>query len=337
MITDAIIQVNRGQSLTAEQMTEVMDLVMTGKCSESEIREFLVGIHNKGESVDELVGAARSMRKHMRVIRSSQENIVDTCGTGGGNSKTFNISTAAAIVAAAAGATVAKHGNRKSTSRTGSADVLAELGVNVQCSPEVAEKCLNRIGLCFCFAPLLHPSVKQVMSVRQGLPHPTIFNLLGPLCNPARASHQVLGAGRGETRQKLAQALAKLGTIRSIVVHSKDGLGEITVGDSTYVSEVAGGKVTEGVVAPRDFGLPTHRMMLISAVDPADSADKIRRMLKGQEGAARDIVIANAAATLWVAGLSDSLVHGAERCATAIDNGQAGQTLQELVKLTNLG
>lgn len=337
MITEAILQVNRGQSLTAEQMTEVMDLIMTGKSRESEIRELLVGIHNKGESVDELVGAARAMRKHMRVIRSSEENVVDTCGTGGGNSKTFNISTAAAIVAAAAGAIVAKHGNRKSTSRTGSADVLAELGVNVQCSPEVAEKCLNRIGLCFCFAPLLHPSVKQVMSVRQSLSHPTIFNLLGPLCNPAKAAHQVLGAGRGETRQKLAQALAKLGTTRSIVVHSKDGLGEITVGESTFVSEVVGGKVTEGMVSPRDFGLNTHRMMLISAVDPADSADKIRRLLKGQQGAARDIVVANAAATLWVSGLCDSLAHGAERCESAIDNGQAGQTLQELVKLTNLG
>jgi len=337
LIIEAISQVKRRQSLSAEQMMQVIDLIMGGNCSETEIRDLLTGIHEKGESVDELVGAAKSMRKHMRVIRSSQERIVDTCGTGGGNSKTFNISTAAAIVAAAAGATVAKHGNRKSTSRSGSADVLAELGVNVQCSVEVAEKCLNRIGLCFCFAPLLHPSVKHVMAVRQSLPHPTIFNLLGPLCNPARASHQVLGAGRGETRQKLAQALAQLGTTRSIVVHSKDGLGEISIGDSTFVSEVVGGKVTEGVLSPKDFGLPTNRMMLISAVDPADSADKIRRLLKGQEGAARDIVIANAAAALWVSGLSDSLAHGAERCATAIDNGQARETLDDLVKLTNSG
>lgn len=337
MIADTIQQVNQNQSLTGQQMTEVIDLIMRGKCSEKEIRDFLVGLHRKGETVEELAGAALAMRKHMRVIRCSESRVVDTCGTGGGNSNTFNISTAAAIVAASAGATVAKHGNRKSTSRSGSADVLAELGVNIECSVDVAEKCLKRLGICFCFAPLLHPSVKHVMKVRRSLAHPTIFNLLGPLCNPAKADYQLLGAGRGETRRKLAEALALLGTERSLVVHSKDGLGEISVGDLTYVTEVVGGKVTEGTISPKDFGLTVNRMMLIQAVDPADSADKIRRLLRGQEGAARDIVIANAAAALWVSGLSDSLALGAERCATAIDNGLARQLLDELIKLTNQG
>lgn len=337
LISDAIKQVSSHQSLTQEQMTAVVDSIMRGACSEAQIRKLLVGIHEKGETVDELAGAAKAMRMHMRPIESRRENVVDTCGTGGGKSGTFNISTAAAIVAASAGASVAKHGNLKSTSQTGSADVLIELGVNIECSIDVVQKCLNQLGLCFCFAPLFHPSVKHVMAVRRSLPHPTIFNLLGPLCNPARAPFQVLGAGRGETRTRIADALALLGTTRSIVVHSRDGLGEISSGDLTDVSEVSGKQVTEGVLSPRDFGIEKQSVMLIQASDPADSADLIRRVLAGQSGAARDIVVANAAAALWVSGLSDSPSQGAARCNAAIDNGQAKEMLAELVKMTNRG
>ena len=337
MIADAIKQVSSHQSLTQEQMTAVVDSIMRGACSEAQIRKLLVGIHEKGETVDELAGAAKAMRMHMRPIESRRENVVDTCGTGGGKSGTFNISTAAAIVAASAGAAVAKHGNRKSTSQTGSADVLIELGVKIECSIEIVQKCLNQLGLCFCFAPQFHPSVKHVTAVRRSLPHPTIFNLLGPLCNPARAPFQVLGAGREETRTKLADALALLGTTRSIVVHSRDGLGEISSGDLTDVSEVSGKQVTEGVLSPLDFGIEKRSVMLIQASDPADSADLIRRVLAGQTGAARDIVVANAAAALWVSGLSDSPAQGATRCIAAIDNGQAKEMLAELVKMTNRG
>lgn len=325
----------QGQSLPEKLMVDAMDSIMLGKCSDAQVKALLVGLHKKGESVEELTGAARAMRKHMRPIRTNRENVIDTCGTGGGKAGTFNISTAAAIVAASAGASVAKHGNRKSTSQSGSADVLIELGVNVECSADVAEKCLNQLGLCFCFAPLFHPSVKNVTAVRRSLSHPTIFNLIGPLCNPAHAPFQVLGAGRAETRRNLAEALAQLGTTRSIVVHSRDGLGEISVGDVTDISEVMGRRVTEGQLSVREFGLAPARHLLIQAVDPADSADKIRRVLEGQEGAARDIVIVNAAAALWVAGLTDSPAHGAERCATAIDNGQAKEMLKELVWMTN--
>ncbi len=335
MIHDAVQQVINRQSLDQEQMKRVVDAIMRGDCSENEIRDLLVGLHEKGATVEELAGAALAMRIHMKPIQTRRENVVDTCGTGGGKSGTFNVSTAAAIVAASAGASVAKHGNRKSTSRTGSADVLRELGVNIECSIEVVQKCLDQIGLCFCFAPLFHPSVKRVMAVRRSLPHPTIFNLLGPLCNPASSPFQVLGAGRAETRVQLAEALSLLGTTRSIVVHSRDGLGEISVSDLTDVSEVRGKYVTEGVLSPDDFGLSQGNLAMLNAANPAESAEIIQRVLAGSSGPARDIVIANAAAALWVSGLCDSLNTGAERCAAAIDNGQAAEILQELIQMTN--
>jgi anthranilate phosphoribosyltransferase len=337
LIADATKQVSEGQSLSQEQMTDVVDAIMKGECSNSDIKALLVALHEKGETVDELAGAAAAMRKHMTPIQTRRENCVDTCGTGGGNSGTFNISTAAAIVAASAGASVAKHGNRRSTSRTGSADVLQELGVNVECSIATTQKCLDQLGLCFCFAPLFHPSVKHVMKVRKSLDHPTIFNLLGPLCNPANAPYQILGAGRAETRETIAKALAKLGTERALVVHSRDGLGEISIADTTDVSEVRKTFVTEGTLAPSDFRLETGTLMMIKAGDPKESAEIIHRVLSGHGGAARDIVVANAAAALWISGLSDNLELGAERCATAIDNGQAKEMLKDLVEMTNSG
>lgn len=315
-------------------MVQVFDAVMKGDCNDSQIESLLVALHQKGETVEELAGAALSMRKHMTAIQTRRENCVDTCGTGGGQAGTFNISTAAAIVAASAGASVAKHGNRKSTSKTGSADVLAELGVNVECSHRTVQKCLDQLGICFCFAPLFHPSVKHVMKVRKKLDHPTIFNLLGPLCNPAKAPFQLLGAGRGETRVKLAKALALLGSERALVVHSRDGLGEISISDVTEVSEVRGNHVTEGTLAPVDFGLPKGNLIMIKASDPRESAEIIQRILNGHSGAGRDIVIANAAAALWISGLCDSLEIGAERCATAIDNGQASEMLKDLAEMT---
>lgn len=334
MIVDAIQLVENGQSLDQNQMMEVFDAIMKGDCSDAHIEALLVGLYTKGETVEELAGAATAMRKHMNPIRTRRENCVDTCGTGGGQAGTFNISTAAAIVAASAGASVAKHGNKKSTSRTGSADVLKELGVNIECKPETVKKCLDVLGICFCYAPLFHPSVKHATKIRKKLDHPTIFNLLGPLCNPANAPFQLLGAGRGDTRHKLAQALALLGTERALVVHSRDGLGEISTSDLTDVSEVRGSHVTEGTLAPSDFGLPEGNLIMIKASDPRESAEIIQRVLNGHSGAGRDIVVANAAAALWVSGLCDSLEIGAERCATAIDNGQASEMLKDLAEMT---
>lgn len=337
MIVESTQLVKSGTSLDQDQMTQVVDAIMKGDCKDKQIQELLVALHEKGETVEELAGAARAMRMHMNPIESRRENLIDTCGTGGGKSGTFNISTAAAIVAAAAGASVAKHGNRKSTSKTGSADVLIELGVNIECPVKTVQKCLDQLGICFCFAPLFHPSVKHVMNVRKKLPHPTIFNLLGPLCNPANAPFQVLGAGRGETRTKIAQALSLLGTKRSIVVHSRDGLGEISISDTTDVSEVQGKYVTEGTLTPEDFGMSAGSLAMLKVSDPVESAEKIQRVLAGHSGPTRDVVVANASAALWVSGLCDSLERGAERCAQAIDNGQAKEMLKELAELTTKG
>lgn len=337
MIREAIEQVEQGQSLDESQMASVVDHIMKGESNDREIGGLLTALHEKGESVEELAGAAKAMRWHMATVETARSNVVDTCGTGGGGMHTFNVSTCSAIVAASAGASVAKHGNSKSTSKSGSADVLKELGVNIHCEMPTVTKCLNQLGICFCYAPLFHPSVSHVMKVRKKLDFPTIFNLLGPLCNPAKAPFQVLGAGRGETREKLAKALALLGTERSIVVHGRDGLGEITVGDVTDVSEVRGQHVTATELQPEDFGLMKSGTSLLRVQNPQQSADLIQRVLAGQSGAARDIVLANAAAALWISGISDDLRSGAERCAMAIDKGHAQELLSELVDLTQKG
>ena len=335
MIREATKTIKGGSHLPLTEMTQVMDSIMEDQCKDAEIKAFLVALHEKGETSDELAGAAIALRKHMTPIRSRRENVVDTCGTGGGKSGTFNISTAAALVAASAGASVAKHGNRRSTSLSGSADVLEELGVNVDCSVDIVERCLNTLGICFCYAPLFHPSVKNVAKVRKKLDHPTIFNLIGPLCNPADAKFQLLGAGLGSTRAVLAQTLAKLGTERSVVVHSRDGLGEISVSDITDVSEVLGTQVRLAELAPADFGLQQSDIKLLRANSPSESADVIRRVIDGQLGPQRDIVVANAAAALWISGICDGLLAGAERCARAIDNGQTKEILAELVEMSN--
>ncbi len=337
LIPQAIEQVEQGQSLDEGQMASVFDIIMKGEAADREISSLLTALHEKGESVEELAGAAKAMRWHMDTVQTNRSNVVDTCGTGGGGTHTFNVSTCAAIVAAAAGASVAKHGNSKSTSKSGSADVLKQMGVKIDCNIETVSKCLNQLGVCFCFAPLFHPSVSHVMKVRKKLAFPTIFNLLGPLCNPANAPFQVLGAGRSETREKLAKALALLGTERSIVVHGRDGLGEITVGEVTDVSEVRGRHVTNTELAPEDFKLVKTSTSLLKVQNPQQSADLIERVLEGQSGAARDIVLANAAAALWISGIADDLRTGAERCAMAIDKGHARELLKELVDLTNKG
>src|SRR5436190_10583843 len=226
-----------GEHLSLDEMSAAIDAVMQGRCSAGEIGLLLTGLRLKGETVEEVAGAALAMRRHMTPIRSSRPGIVDTCGTGGDGSATFNISTAAALVTAAAGVAVAKHGNRRVTSRTGSADVLQQLGVNVEATVPVVETCLDELGICFCFAPLLHPAMKQVAEVRRKLGVPTIFNLLGPLTNPASAPFQMIGVGRPELRHLLAQALTLLGTRHAIVVHGDDGLDEVTLGGLTQVTD----------------------------------------------------------------------------------------------------
>ncbi|MGN6135250.1 MAG: anthranilate phosphoribosyltransferase, partial [Aureliella sp.] len=234
----AIETLERGRDLPRDLVEAVIERMLSGQSSPADMRDFLVGLQRKGETVDELVGAAQAMRRAMVRIESDFPIVMDTCGTGGDGSQTFNISTAAAIVIAAAGVPVAKHGNRRVTSSTGSADVLAELGINLDAPPAVVERCLNELKLCFCFAQRFHPAMKHVAEVRRSLTGPTIFNRLGPLCNPAGANRQVLGVGGHELQLKLAAALERLGTDRSLVVRGEDGVDEVTLEGATVVLEV---------------------------------------------------------------------------------------------------
>ena len=337
-----------GENLSLEELTAAMDAVMDGQIVDEQIGLFLTVLRAKGETVDELAGAALSLRKHMTRIRTRHDVVIDTCGTGGGGSKLFNISTAAALVTAAAGVPVAKHGNRAVTSRSGSSDVLAALGVNIAADVARVEKCLDELGICFCFAPLMHPSMKRVSAVRQKLGVPTIFNLLGPLANPAGAPFQLMGVGRAELRPLMAAALARLGTRRAVVVSGGDGLGEVNVAGITEVTEVVGGTPHPGPLpqgeremkeyrwTPADFGLEVAASLdSLTVENAAQSAAIIRKVLAGEAGTARDIVVANAAAALWVAGKANALTEAAELARQATDGGAARQLLDRLIQMTN--
>jgi anthranilate phosphoribosyltransferase len=336
MITALLGRAVAGENLSQAETTAAFDATMEGRVADEQIGLLLTALHAKGETVEEIAGAAVSMRKHMARISSRHEVIVDTCGTGGVGSKLFNISTTAAIVTAAAGVPVAKHGNRAVTSRTGSADVLSALGVNIAADLACVERCLDDLGICFCFAPLLHPSMKRVAAVRNQLGFRTIFNLLGPLCNPAGAPFQLLGVGRPELRETLARVLGLLGTKRSLVVHGEGGLGEITIAGETAVTEVAGDTVREHRWTAADFGLTAiEELNELEIDDVAQSAALIRRILDGEPGAARDIVVANSTAALWVVDPASSLPAAAKRAQQAIDSGAAKELLSKLVDYTN--
>jgi anthranilate phosphoribosyltransferase len=321
-----------GGSLTFDQMAAAIDAIMQGEWSDEQIALLLTGLAAKGETVDEIAGAAFAMRRHMTPIRSRYDQLLDTCGTGGGGSKLFNVSTTAAIVAAAAGVPVAKHGNRSITSRSGSANVLAELGVNIDATVPQVEACLNELGICFCFAPLAHPSMKHVGAVRKKLGIRTIFNVLGPLVNPAGATHQLLGAGRPELRPLLAGAMAKLGTVRTLVVSGDDGLGDVTLAGTTSVTEVADGHSRDFTWTPEDFGIARHTLDGLAIESPTESAALIRRILAGERGPARDIVVLNAAAGLVAFGETSNPLTAANDVAAAIDSGAAEALLARLAE-----
>lgn len=346
---DAILgRLTAGQDLSMDDMAGAIDAVMRGDIDEARIALLLTALTAKGETVDELAGAAAAMRAHMTAIRSTRPDLLDTCGTGGDASGTFNISTAAALVAAGAGVPVAKHGNRSITSRSGSADVLTELGINVEADVRVIEACLNKVGICFCFAPKLHPAMRHVAPVRRKLGVPTIFNLLGPLCNPASAPRQLLGSGRRETARMLAAALGRLGTERAIVVTGCDGLDEVTLSGPTHVIEVVGPgtapsgsgrpfELREWTWTPADFGLQSCELAPLRVDGPQQSAAMIRDVLAGTPGPARDIVVANAAAALWVAGKAETLAVGARLAAEAIDSGAAAEVLSRWAQVSHRG
>lgn len=328
-----IEQVNRGQHLGMDEMAAVIGSIMQGTWAESQMAALLLALRQKGETVEEIAGAAQAMRQHMMPIRSSHTRLVDTCGTGGDASGTFNISTAAALVTAGAGVAVAKHGNRAITSKTGSADVLAALGVNIEASVAVVQRCLEEVGICFCYAPLLHPSMKHVAAVRRQLKVPTIFNLLGPLCNPASAPFQLLGAGNDQLRDRLSAALALLKTTRAVVVTGADGLDEVTLATVTQVTEVRSGERLERTWEPADFGLARQPLSSIRVEGPQESAEQIRRVLAGERGPARDIVLLNSAAALWVAGIATDLVECTACAAHSIDSGAANRVLQRWIEV----
>lgn len=334
-LRDAIEHIESGIDLSSDQMHAVISNFLSGTADADAMRQFLIALVNKGETVEELVGAARAMRDSMVKIPSARRPIVDTCGTGGDGSQTFNISTAAAIVAASAGVLVAKHGNRKITSATGSADVLAELGINLDADAECVERCLSELGLCFCFAPRFHPAMRNVAEVRKSIPTPTIFNRLGPLCNPAQAECQVLGVGDAGLQTKLASALQQLGTKRSIVVRGDDGVDELSLSGTSKVIEVKGNSQSEFSWHPSDFGLVVADRRLLFADSPSSSAKCIREVLNGEQGACRDAVVLNAACAVWIAGASSDPRECAKLVQAAIDSGAAKDLVVKLGDLSH--
>jgi len=326
----------RGEDLSRSEAAELLDALLDPAATDSQIAAALVALKLKGETFEELAGLAEAMRERAVRITSRYACFIDTAGTGSSRVKTFNVSTAAAFVIAGAGLPVAKHGNRAASSRCGSADVLAAMGVNVSASPEVSEKCLNEIGICFMFAPLYHGATARVASVRRELGAQTTFNLLGPLTNPARAPRQIIGVSSREAVDPVASALALLGTERAWVVHGADGLDEVTIADKTLVAEARHGEVRKFEVAPEDFGFERVALDGLSSGDAEGNAEIIRGVLSGaRQDAARALVIVNAAAALRVGGVASDLREATRLAQQSIDSGEAQKKLDQLVRATN--
>lgn len=323
-----IHRVSARESLSADDARAAMGVLLAGEASDVEIAAFLTALKVKGETAAELAGFARGMRE--RMIRVDAGDVVDNCGTGGDGSGTFNISTTAAFVMAGAGARVAKHGNRSISSATGAADVLEALGVPVTSTPEIAARQIQEIGIGFLFAPAFHPSVKHVQPVRKALKMRTVFNLLGPLANPAGARRQVIGAPSVAAAELMAEALRMLGTERAFVVHGHGGLDEISTTGPTDVFEVAGESITRGVWEPADFGVAKAEMSALLGGEAAQNAQLVRAILDGELGPRRDIVSANAAAGLVAAGLASDLRAGVAMACESIDKGAARAKLEAL-------
>jgi anthranilate phosphoribosyltransferase len=330
----AIAKVAAGNSLTQEEAAEAFDLVMSGAATPAQIGALVMGLRVRGETVDEIAGAARAMRAKVLTVRAP-EGAIDTCGTGGDGKGTFNISTCAAFVVAGAGVPVAKHGNRAISSRSGSADVLKELGVNVEASPETISRCIAECGLGFMFAPAHHAAMRHVAQVRTELGTRTIFNLLGPLANPAGAKYQVIGVFGKEWVEPIAQVLALLGTIRAWVVHGSDGLDELTTTGISDVAVVDAGNVSTFRISPCNAGLPDARPEDLTGGNAVENAAHIRAVLGGLKGALRDIVLLNAAAALLVAGKASTLREGVALASESIDSGKALAVLEALVPLSH--
>ncbi|MDH3343303.1 MAG: anthranilate phosphoribosyltransferase [Gammaproteobacteria bacterium] len=330
----AIKAVTEKQNLSAEEMTSVMRTIMTGEATQAQIGGFLVGLRMKGETVDEVAAAASVMRELSTKVKVETDHLVDTCGTGGDSSGSFNISTASAFVVAAAGGRVAKHGNRSITSKSGSADVLEAAGVNLELTPAQVADCVNEIGVGFMFAPMHHSAMKHAIGPRKEMAVRTIFNVLGPLTNPAAAPNQVLGVFSKEWVVPLAEVLKRLGSKHVLVVNAEDGLDEISIGSPTFVAELKDGEVKSYTIQPEDFGMQRAELATIKATDAQDSLNIIKAVLANQAGSAKDIVCLNAGAAIYVAGLANTLAEGVERAVQVIAEGKAAEKLQQLVEKT---
>lgn len=346
MILEALHQVaNHRQSLSREAAREVMSEILTGGATDAQIAALLVALHMKGETVEEIVGFAEAIRKAaaplnvhdsaLDVSGTERDALVDTCGTGGDASGTFNISTATALTIAGAGVRVAKHGNRSVTSRCGSADVVEALGVNITLPPARIAECLEAVGIAFLFAPAMHSAMKYVQPARRDLRLRTVFNLLGPLCNPAHASAQVVGVYSPALVEKLAQALQMLGLTRALVVHGADGLDEITITGPSHVAEVRNGTISVYDVTPEQFGLERAAISAIQGGDKVANAYIIRRLLDGERSPRRDVVLLNAAAALVVAGKANSISEALPMAAQSLDSGAARDKLAKLIDFTS--
>ena len=331
----AIKAVTEKRDLSRDEMQQVMRTIMTGEATQAQIGGFLIGLRMKGETVDEIAAAASVMRELATGVKVEGEHVVDTCGTGGDAASTFNISTTSAFVVAAAGGTVAKHGNRSISSKSGSADLLEAAGVNLSISPEQVAQCVNQVGVGFMFAPAHHSAMKHAIGPRKEMGVRTIFNVLGPLTNPAGAPNQVIGVFAKEMVEPLANVLNKLGSNHVLVVHSEDGMDEISIGAPTFVAELKEGKVDSYTIQPEDFGMQRTDISTL-AVDSAEaSLSVVVDVLAGKAGPASDIVALNAGAAIYAAGLADSLAAGVSRAQQVIDSGAAAAKLDELVKLSN--
>lgn len=331
----AINQVLAHKDLSSEEMTSVMQTIMTGGATAAQIGGFLIGLRMKGESVTEIAAAAAVMRELASGVSISDlPNTVDIVGTGGDSSGTFNISTASMFVAAAAGCNVAKHGNRSVSSKSGAADALEAAGIRLDLSPEQVEQCVREVGVGFMFAPGHHSAMKHAIGPRKEMGARTIFNVLGPLTNPAGVPNQLLGVFSEELLEPLAHVLQKLGSRHVMVVHSRDGLDEISIGDRTEVAELKGGQVRRFSIQPEDFGLKRSPIDQLKAADAAASLTIIRGVLDNQPGPARDIVQLNAGAAIYTAGIASTLQEGFHKAGEAIESGEARNRLDRLVILT---
>jgi len=334
MIKEAA-EIMRNRDLSTPEMDMVMEEIMGGKAEVAEIVSFLTGLSSKGETVEELVAAVQVMRRHATKIKTRQKLLLDTCGTGGDKKGTFNISTAVAFVVSGSGVAVAKHGNRSVSSKCGSADILEALGVNIKMAPEKMTESLDKIGIAFLFAQSLHPAMKYAMPARKQIGKRTIFNLIGPLSNPAGATHQLVGVFSREWTKSFAKVLAQLGTKHALVVHGRDGLDEITTTDTTDISEQNNGKLTSYEITPEEFGIKRAKMGDLAGGDASFNAKILMDLLGGKDGAIRDIVLLNAAAALYTADRVGSIKEGIAVAKESIDSKKALNKLNLLKEYSN--